>query len=91
MIACSLPAGAQTTRLEEWRALVDRASTVSRTGVGAILRFGEADAAEARALAAAEHECCPFFNFEFLEEGEETTMLIRAPLEARELVDRLIS
>jgi MerR family copper efflux transcriptional regulator len=91
LIACSLPASSQGARLDEWHALVDAATTRARTGVGAILRFGPADAARARALAAAEKECCPFFSFEFLEEGDETTMLIRAPLQAAELIDRLLA
>lgn len=91
LVACSLPAAEQGSRANEWRALVDAATTRARTGVGAILKFAPADAVRARALAKAELECCPFFSFEFLEEGDETTMLIRAPLQAAELIDRLLA
>lgn len=91
LIACSLYAGEQSARLDEWRALASRALEVTPSSAGAAVRFAAADEPEARRLAALETRCCPFFSFEFAPAGDGIVMSVRAPVDARELVERLFA
>ncbi len=91
LIACSLPAGEQGARLQQWRALVSRAVAVTWTDAGAMLTFEERDVVAARHLAALESRCCTFFTFDFETDVSQLRMSVGAPPGARELVQRLLS
>ena len=92
-IACTLAAGDVPVRVEEWRRLLS--FVVAREeldGGGRRLTFaGDAavDAPAVAALAAAEHACCGFFRFAVTIDGRGLALEVRAPDDAREMVDAL--
>jgi hypothetical protein len=90
-IACTLDAGALGERLAAWRALLAQVRRREPLEGGVRLRFpaGAALAGEAERLAAAEQACCSFFAFELAVRPDGTVLDVRAPAEARELVDAL--
>ena len=94
-VACSLDAEGVAERraeaLELLRAgLAER--TVEEDGSLALVFRGEAALrADVRDLVRREKECCPFFEFDLVEHGEELTVVARAPAEAQELLERLFS
>jgi hypothetical protein len=90
MIACSLPASDQGTRLAEWRALAAKAIEVEWSDNGARLAFDGEMIDTARHLVEAEQACCPFFDFALAESLDGFTLSITAPPEAIELVSRLL-
>jgi len=46
---------------------------------------------EVRDLVRREQECCPFFDFELAERGDELAVVARAPAEGRELLEGLFA
>lgn len=93
-VACSLSEREQVERAAEARGLMESALVVrERTEHGLRLRFrGPAEVRSAvRALARREEECCPFFEFELAEAGEDLVMTVSAPAEARPLLDALFA
>ena len=93
-VACSLTEREQVERAAEARELMERALvTRERTEHGLRLRFrGPSEVRSAvRALARREKECCPFFEFELAESGEDLEMRVTAPPDARPLLDSLFS
>ena len=90
-IACSLDAGTMGDRLQEWQALLARASGRERTDAGYRLTFAR-DPALASALAdlaAREIECCPFFTFAIRMTNDGLQLDVEVPEDARELVAAL--
>ena len=86
LIACKLGPGAQRRRLEAWTSLL--AFAVSRRDVEGGVRYTfEPPAAfeeRARRLAAAEHECCSFLQFEVTRIGNGLVMTVTADPAAQE-------
>lgn len=87
-IACSLDPDAVHGRIDDWRRVV--AGAVARTAVdgGVALQFpADADtAAELARLAAAEQQCCTFFDFRLRLAGPVIDFEVRAPAEATDVV-----
>jgi MerR family transcriptional regulator, copper efflux regulator len=86
IIACSLVAGEQQDRVEQWRRLL--AAAVCREPVDRGMRFvlPVLMAGEVAGLAAAELECCPFFEFTLKLGGGRLVFEVCAPGEAVGLV-----
>jgi DNA-binding transcriptional MerR regulator len=80
-IACSLSAGALGERTDAWRRLTAGADVRRVTG-GLRLTVPAARAGELAALAAAEQQCCPFFDFRLHLAGPVLHLEVRAPAEA---------
>ena len=83
-VACTLSADQLPGRVEQWHALVARASSRD----GATLRFPPSP--ELAALAAAEQSCCSFFTFDIRMDATGTTLTVGAPDEASSLVHALL-
>ncbi len=93
-IACSLSRREQVERAAEARELIDSALVARERSAGGLrLRFRGPPAVHSavRALARREKECCPFFDFELVESGEDLEMTVTAPAEAQPLLDSLFS
>lgn len=90
-IACSLDPDAAYARIDEWRRLMAKA--VARTSVeGGIALQLPADpdtAAELGRRAAAEQQCCLFFDFRLHLGGPVIDVEVRAPAEAGDVVTAL--
>lgn len=91
VIACTLGPGLLGGRVAEWEAVVGRAVGRTSLDTGVRLRFApeEGLAAALAALAEAEHGCCAFFDFAVGIRADEVTLDVRAPAEARPLLDQL--
>ena len=78
-------------RLEEWRAIVARATEREATPAGYRLRFGADPAFTGRLaeLAAREVECCAFFTFTVTVATDGLALDVLAPADARPLLDDL--
>jgi hypothetical protein len=90
VIACSLEATDLPQRVAEWRALL--AHVIERTPIenGVRVRFGPGIGAAAVAdLADRERGCCAFFEFSIHLARGGVTLDVRAPAEAKALVDAL--
>ena len=86
-IACSLDDAELDDRLRRWRGTL--ASVQAREPVpgGVRLRFDDPGSLrELGPLAAAEHQCCPFFDFAISLDGDGLVMEVTAPEEAGPLV-----
>ena len=90
-IACTLGAAAMPGRLADWEALLATATGRAPIdgGVRVSLPGGPAVAAQAAALAAAEQDCCRFFEFSLHIGAEANELDVRAPAEAVEIVHGL--
>lgn len=87
-IACSLEPDAIHGRIDDWQRIT--AGATGRTAVdgGVALQFpADPDTAgELARLAAAEQQCCTFFDFRLQLTGPVTVFEVRAPADAREIV-----
>jgi hypothetical protein len=88
VLACTLTGPEQAERagwLERMRA---EAIAIDRRPDGVTIRFADDDTleAEARALAAAEAECCPFLTLTVTRDKRGIELSVSAPPEGRELV-----
>jgi hypothetical protein len=81
LIACSLHAGEQQTRLVDWAELLGQARVREETPFGVRYSFAADDDLKTRveALAAAEQNCCSFLTFDVSRRGEEIEMIVTAP------------
>jgi hypothetical protein len=89
-IACTLEVEAMPGRLDAWRLVL--AAVSAREPVDGGLRLTLAEGADVAALAelvAAEQACCRFFAFALTVDQRGLGLEVRAPDEARELVDAL--
>jgi hypothetical protein len=86
LVACSLEAGDQQSRLAEWKQLLAQSTAREDTETGALYSFVATDELERRIrdLAAAEHACCSFLEFQVAREDDEVLMSVTAPAEAQD-------
>jgi hypothetical protein len=78
LVACSLGGADQRERLAEWKALLAAATSREELRTGMRYRFPVALAKRARALAAAEGECCSFLRFDLAEDGDGFVLTVEA-------------
>ena len=78
LIACSLDATDREARVAEWRELLSGAAAHEKTPDGARYRFAAVahDEQRIRDLAAAEHECCPFLEFDVTRRADEVVLSV---------------
>ena len=90
-IACTLEADAMPGRMVDWQELLAQVQRREPLEDGVRLHFpvGAALAGEVARLAAAEQACCAFFSFALAIGADGTVLDVRAPAEARVLVDAL--
>jgi hypothetical protein len=92
-IACTLSGTDRGDRARWVAALLGRASTVTPSDDGVLVRFA-ADAAladELRAFAVAEAECCPFLAIAVTRDRDELALSIAGPPDARPAIDALLA
>jgi MerR family transcriptional regulator, copper efflux regulator len=77
LVACSLSAGSQRERLEQWHVVLG-AATLEHTSRGVVAELPIAAVRELTALIIAEQECCPFFAFELAFRGQRLRLSIAA-------------
>lgn len=87
-VACSLASDGLSARTEAWRALLAGAGH-ERIPDGLRLHLPIDRAAAVAELAAAEQECCPFFDFRLHFDGPDLRLEVRAPAEAGVLLEGL--
>lgn len=87
-VACSLRPGELQQRAERWREILadGRRREIDQ---GFEVTVPADRAGELALLCVAEQECCPFFDFALRFEGPMAHLEVRAPREARELVEQL--
>lgn len=91
-IACSLGAAELSGRVADWQALLAHVHRRVPVDGGVRLEFGEdASVADVARLVTAEQSCCPFFAFAVTVDGRGLALEVRAPAEARSLVDDLFA
>jgi hypothetical protein len=81
LIACSLDGDGQQTRLVEWKELLAEATAREETDSGVNYSFPGELEARVQALAAAEHECCAFLEFEITRRNDRIELSVAAPQE----------
>ena len=87
-IACTLPAGEMTDRMEDWQSVLDHVTDRERTPDGG-LRLSldhEVPLHELTRLAAAEQRCCAFFAFAITVAHRGVALEVRAPDDAADIV-----
>jgi hypothetical protein len=84
LIACSLHAGDQEQRLDDWSSLLQRATRREAIPDGVRYTFAASDELEShvRVLAAAEKGCCAFLDFDVVRTGEALQVTVTAPPDA---------
>ncbi|HEU5082024.1 MAG TPA: hypothetical protein VFU14_01695 [Acidimicrobiales bacterium] len=87
-IACSLDATELGDRIRRWQDALAAVQARRVVPGGVQLRFEDPGSLrEIGPLAAAEHECCPFFDFVISLDGDGLVMEVTAPELAQPLVD----
>lgn len=89
-VACSLGGQAMGERVGHWRQLLAGAEREPVPG-GIRATVPASRAAQIVALAAAEQECCPFFDFRIQLAGQRLHLEVRAPAEAGDMVADLFA
>ncbi|MEU1516063.1 MerR family DNA-binding protein [Streptomyces sp. NPDC005811] len=89
-VACSLTGDDLDERAAEWRTAAEGAE---RTAIpdGIRLTLPAERAAAVATLAAAEQQCCPFFDFRLHLDGPHLHLEVKAPAEGTALLDALFS
>lgn len=87
-VACSLTGDGQTERISAWHAALDGAER-KEIPDGLRLSLPADRAATVAGLAAAEQQCCPFFDFRLHLDGPVLNLEIRAPAEGAGLLAEL--
>ena len=85
-IACSLTAGEQQDRAEQWRRLLTTAVRREPLDGGIRVVLPMEMAGQVAGLAADEQQCCPFFDFTLRIADGRLAFEVRAPAQAAELV-----
>jgi DNA-binding transcriptional MerR regulator len=87
-VACSLEPDAVPGRVNDWRRTVARATSRTVIDGGVALHFpADPDVAgELARLAAAEQQCCAFFDFRITIAGPAIVFEVRAPADAHDVV-----
>ena len=93
LLACTLDGGraAIEQRIADWQGLLSHATDRQPIDGGVALRFGDDPelAAGLARLAAAEYQCCGFFDFTLSINSDGLRLAVRAPAEAQEAVTDL--
>ena len=86
LIACSLDATGQEARLAKWLEVLGDAVSREQTADGARFTFVAESQAEQRIreLAALEHDCCPFLEFDVVRSADQLVLSVTAPVEGVE-------
>lgn len=84
-VACSLTGNAVTERVARWRSVLDGA-TRAEIADGLRLTVPAERFPALSELAAAEQQCCPFFDFRFHLDGSDLYFEVRAPAEGASLL-----
>jgi MerR family transcriptional regulator, copper efflux regulator len=85
-IACALTADDQASRIGEWRRLLGQAGDSEPVNGGLAFRFPAGLAGQVGELAAAEQQCCPFFEFTLHLAAGELRFEVRVPEHALPLL-----
>ena len=85
-IACTLAAADQADRSGEWRRLLGQADDREPVDGGLAVRFPAGLAGRVGELAAAEQQCCPFFEFTLHLAAGELRFEVRVPEDAAPLL-----
>jgi hypothetical protein len=89
-IACTLGPESMDGRLDEWRTLLAHVSCREPIDGGVRAVFGTATPLdELIRLAAAEQDCCQFFDFAITVDSRGVALEIRAPIDALPIVHSL--
>ncbi|GAA2622451.1 heavy metal-responsive transcriptional regulator [Streptomyces vastus] len=86
-VACSLDGDGQAGRVEEWRRLLSETIDHVRLANGVRVSLPMHTAGRVAELAAAELQCCPFFEFSLQLGGERLHLEVRGPAEAAGLIE----
>ena len=90
VIACTLPAGSMKGRLGEWQSLLGHVARRERIDGGVRCLFAASvPNAELIRLVAAEQDCCQFFQFAITVDTRGVALEVRAPEDARSIVESL--
>jgi DNA-binding transcriptional MerR regulator len=89
VIACTLGDADRAERAEQWRALLANATGRAPIRDGVCVTLPVALAGPTAELAAAEQECCPFFDFRLRFAAGELRLEVRAPAGAAPVVAEL--
>jgi DNA-binding transcriptional MerR regulator len=87
-VACSLTGDGLSQRTAQWREAVDGAVRAEIPG-GLRLTLPADRTATVAALAAAEQQCCPFFDFRLHLDGQVLHLQVRAPADGASLLAEL--
>jgi DNA-binding transcriptional MerR regulator len=89
-IACTLSAQSMHGRLDDWRALLTHVANREPLDQGIRVTFGSATPlGELIRLAAAEQNCCQFFNFAITVDARGIALEVRSPADALPIVHSL--
>jgi MerR family transcriptional regulator, copper efflux regulator len=89
-IACTLGAGETSTRLDDWNALLDGVTARHRLDGGLRLEFDPGtDVTEIARLAAAEQDCCRFFDFALVIDRRGVALEVHAPPDGQSVLTGL--
>lgn len=90
VIACSLQPAEMPGRLDDWRLLLGTVTGRDPIPGGWRLSFGSRTVLEELVrLVVAEHDCCPFFGFAIVLDGDGLRLEVTAPPEGEPLVTEL--
>jgi DNA-binding transcriptional MerR regulator len=89
-VACSLDGPAASDRMRQWQDLLAGAEREPIPG-GIKLTMPSDRAAQVAGLAAAEQQCCPFFDFRLHLAGRQVHLEVRAPAEAAAMLAGLLT
>jgi MerR family transcriptional regulator, copper efflux regulator len=89
-IACTLSAGSMKGRIDEWRAVLDHVERREWIDGGVRSVFGPSvPHVELIRLVAAEQDCCQFFQFAITVDTRGLALEVRAPEDARPIVESM--
>ena len=89
-IACTLSAGSVKGRIADWKALLAHVDRRERVDGGVRSVFsGSVPIDELMRLVAAEQDCCQFFRFAITVDARGVALEVRAPDEARAIVESM--
>jgi MerR family copper efflux transcriptional regulator len=93
LIACSLDATGQQARLAEWLDVLGEAVSREKTPNGARFTFVADGRGEQRIreLAAAEHECCSFLEFDVTRSADQLVLSVTAPADGLDALSFIFS
>jgi len=93
LVACSLDATDQQTRLADWAELLGQARMREATWDGVRYTFAADGELKTRVetLADAERTCCSFLEFEITEPRDELELTVKAPPDAQQALRFIFS